>query len=161
MIATSVVAFLIVRGPVSNAYLNLSIFLAFATVYPEFEILLFFFIPVKVKWLGWITGGFVILMIAVAALPAKLAAIVSLGNYLLFFGPDFWRLANWKLQSARRRREFESKSRSESEVWHRCVVCGRTERDDPNLEFRTTDDDREYCLEHLAHALPKSAGPNP
>ena len=38
---------------VSTTYLNLSMFFAFATLYPDMQVLLFFIIPIKVKWLAW------------------------------------------------------------------------------------------------------------
>ncbi|MCX7824589.1 MAG: rhomboid family intramembrane serine protease [Verrucomicrobiae bacterium] len=153
MIATTAVAFFIARGAVDNRFLNLSLFLAFATVFPEFEVLLFFVLPVKVKWLGWLAALPVFWSILSGPLPIKLTAVVSLGNYLLFFAPHFWRTAMMNRQVLRRRAQFEADKRdAESETWHRCVVCGKTERDDPNLEFRVADDDREYCMEHLGRA---------
>ena len=72
-LASVVVAFLVPGGAVSNFYLNGSIFLAFAFLYPNFEILLFFILPVKVKWLAAITWGFFILMAAGGIGVGKLA----------------------------------------------------------------------------------------
>ena len=42
-----------ILGVATNEYLNLSLLLAFAVLYPEHEILLFFFLPVKMRWIGW------------------------------------------------------------------------------------------------------------
>ncbi|MBI5397488.1 MAG: hypothetical protein HZA91_19490 [Verrucomicrobia bacterium] len=153
MIATTVVAFFIAHNSVTNAYLNLSLFFAFATVFPNFEILLFFILPVKVKWLAAVSAAFVAWTILTAPMGGKLAAVVSLANYLVFFGPQFWQMALLNRQVAKRRAEFETKKREgEADTWHRCVVCNRTEQDNADLEFRVADDDREYCMEHLAQA---------
>ncbi len=157
MMATTVVAFFIVRGSVTNAYLNLSLFFAFATLFPNFEILLFFILPVKMKWLAAVSAVMVVFTILAGPWAAKLAAVISLGNYLLFFAPRFWEMAVLNRQVMRRRAAFEARSREATpEAWHRCVVCGRTERDSAELEFRVADDDREYCMEHLGQAAGKS-----
>jgi membrane associated rhomboid family serine protease len=153
MIATTLVAFFVTRSSVTNAFLNLSVFLAFATVLPDFELLLFFILPVKVKWLGLLSGAFLGVVVMFASYPANLVPIVSLGNYLLFFGPQFFRTAAANREDMRRRARFEAASHAGPlETMHRCVVCGRTEVDDPELEFRVAEDEREYCMAHLAQA---------
>lgn len=156
MIATTVVAFFITRSSVTNAFLNLSIFLAFATVLPDFELLLFFILPVKVKWLGLLSVAFIGVVVMFASYPANLVPVVSLGNYLLFFGPQLFRTAMTNREDMRRRARFEAASLDNgSEAWHRCVICGKTELDDPELEFRVAEDDREYCAAHLGQAPAK------
>ena len=153
MIATTVVAFFIAHDAVDSRFLNLSLLLAFATVFPEFEVLLFFILPMKVKWLGWLAVLPVFWSVLTGPVAIKLTAIVSLGNYLLFFGPHFWRLAMTNREVMRRRAQFEAgKHVAEPEAWHRCAVCGKTELDNRDLEFRVADDDREYCMEHLSQA---------
>lgn len=66
-------------------YLNETIFLAFAALYPEFSILLFFVIPVKIKWLAWFTWARIIFGIIGAPGILKVAILISLSNYFLFF----------------------------------------------------------------------------
>ena len=66
-------------------YLNLSIFLAFAVLHPDFVIHLFFILPVKIKWLGWLTWIWLGYSLLVSPVPIKLIILVSLGNYFLFF----------------------------------------------------------------------------
>lgn len=154
MIATTAVAFFITRSSVTNAFLNLSVFLAFATVLPDFEVLLFFILPVKVKWLGLLSALFLGVTVVLAHYPANLVPIVSLANYFLFFGPQFFQTAAAKREEMRRRARFEAVSHAgATETRHRCVVCGKTEVDDPELEFRVAEDDREYCMAHLDQAL--------
>ena len=156
MIATTMVAFFITRNSVTNAFLNLSVFLAFATVLPDFEVLLFFILPVKVKWLGLLSTTFIVVEIVLSPYPAFLVPIISLANYLLFFGPQFFQSAAAKSEDVRRRARFEAVSHAGPlETRHRCAICGKTEVDNPEMEFRVAEDDQEYCTEHLAQASAK------
>jgi hypothetical protein len=158
MVGTTLVAFFLVRESVTNFFLNLSIFLAFATVLPDFEILLFFILPVKVKWLGLLSALFIGVEILFSDFPYNLVPIVALGNYLFFFGPHFFRVARTNREASHRRAQFKAASLDETvETRHRCAVCGKTELDDPELEFRVAEDDREYCRAHLAQAGVKQA----
>ncbi len=86
MLATIIAAF--ITGGTYGLHLNLSLFLAFAYLYPNHEILLFFFLPVKIKYLAWLNLAFIGFTLLFQPLPYKIAAIVSLANYLLFFGDD-------------------------------------------------------------------------
>lgn len=132
-------------------YLNLSLFLAFATIYPDHELLLFFILPVKMKYLaildvlllveGMITGG----------LPAVLMVSASLANYLLFFWNDFLAMIKLKKTVKKSKKKFKVIEMKDY-VRHRCTVCGITERDDPNMEFRycsKCSGHKEYCMNHL------------
>ena len=87
----------------TNAYLNLSLFLAFAIIYPEFEILLFFILPIKVKFLAFIYAAVLVISLIVSDWAVKVAIVVSLLNLILYFGPQMldriraWRRrAQWK-----------------------------------------------------------------
>jgi hypothetical protein len=66
-------------------YLNETIFLAFAALYPDFQILLFFVLPIRIKWIAWFTWIRIIIGIAGAPWILKLAILISLSNYFLFF----------------------------------------------------------------------------
>lgn len=78
-----------ITGSTTNLYLNLSIFLAFAVIYPDYKILIFFILPVKVKYLAYIDAGFFILSLILFPNDYKLACVFSIVNFLIFFGPDF------------------------------------------------------------------------
>ena len=78
-----------ITGYATNSYLNLSLFLAFAILYPNFEILLFFVIPVKMKYLAFLDVLFFIYSLIISTWPGRIALIVSLLNIALFFGGDF------------------------------------------------------------------------
>lgn len=90
-------------------YLNLSLFLAFATLFPNVQVLLFFIIPVKVKYLGFADAVLFILAIIFQPIPYKVAALVSIVNYLIFFGPTFFGWLGAKRRQNRIRKEFQAK----------------------------------------------------
>ena len=88
---------------VTSTDLNLSLFLAIATLAPDTRVLLMMFIPVKMKYMAWVYLGFTALNV-ILLLPAGLFSfywlmpLVPLLNYFLFFGsdiqnlfPDSWR----------------------------------------------------------------------
>ncbi|MBR1390279.1 MAG: hypothetical protein IJ567_02325 [Lachnospiraceae bacterium] len=139
----------------STSYINLSIFLAFAVMYPEMQILLMFIIPVKMKWMAYIYAALVIFECIVADWGGRFAIVMSLLNFVIFF----FSTRNYKKispQEIHRRQKFKSamqtpKSRN-GITKHKCAVCGRTEQDDPNLTFRfcsKCEGNYEYCQEHL------------
>ena len=147
-ILTTIAASFISQGSVMTAeFLNLSLFLAFARIYPDYEILLFFFIPVKVKYLGYINWAFLILSFVVGSVSTKLAIFAALLNYFIFFGKDL----------VMRRKSYKRKSAFNNAIpkkkyMHKCCVCGITELDDPNMDFRycsKCSGSREYCSNHL------------
>ena len=98
----------LITGYTGNAYLNLSLMLAFAQLFPDMELRLFFLIPVKIKYIGYATW----IIYAIALLsslinldwPEALAIIMALVNFFIFFGNDFIRrLRDWRRYSGRRR----------------------------------------------------------
>lgn len=155
-----------------TTYLNLSLFLVFAALYPNTQFLLYFVIPVKAKWLAWLDAAYFIYVIIQAFLPAygggvygvyykanALAAAVSLLNFIIFFLGSR-NVKPYTPKQVKRRHEFKRDiKRAAGPVnsypggaKHRCAVCGRTELDDPNLEFRycsKCNGNYEYCQEHL------------
>lgn len=154
--------------PLSTGYLNLSLFFAFAALYPDMQFLLFFIIPVKVKWLALVDGLYFLYTILQAFLPAygggvfgiiykanALAAAVSILNFVIFFLGSR-NMKPYTPKEMKRKREFKQKMRPVNHyangARHRCAVCGRTENDNPDLEFRycsRCNGDYEYCQDHL------------
>ncbi len=151
MIGTTAAAFFF-GAHFSNAMLASSLFFAFAMFYPDEVIYLFFVLPVKVKWLAWISAALLLYGFLTNANAYRMALIAAFANYLLFFGPDIVRTVRNRQQVATRRRRFEQKGRPEDEALHHCAICGATELTDPNLEFRVARDGEEYCLAHLPSA---------
>jgi len=97
----------IVGAPLSNAPLYTTIFLAFATLYPELEVLLFFIIPVRVKYLAWITWILVGVTFLMGGIVTKVGILASLANYFLFFGPSLWESLRLRIEVYRNRRRFD------------------------------------------------------
>ena len=151
MIGVTIAAFFF-DAKFSNAMLISSLFFAFAHFYPDEVIYVFFILPVKVKWLAWISAAFLLLGFVSGSNSYRMAMIAAFANYFIFFGPEMVRSARNRQQVATRRRRFAESGRSEEEALHRCATCGATELTDPNLEFRVARDGEEYCLAHLPSA---------
>ncbi len=148
MIGCTVAAFFFGGGS-SNTFLNLSLFFAFATIAPNYEIFLFFVLRVRVKYIAWVLAGMLGLQLALLPLPAKMAMAASLANYLLFFLPGL--VTDWRTRHRDAARLAEFRATGETAL-HRCHGCGRTEVSDPDLEFRVAADGEEYCRAHLPSA---------
>ena len=150
---------------VSTYYINMSIFLAYAATYPEEQLMLYFLIPVKIKWFGYIYGAYLIFDIAqafrsgstIVGIIVTVMIFVSLLNFLIYviFGKHRGR---FNPKQAKRRRVYEQNIRQsrpekhEGGARHKCAVCGRTEVSNPELTFRycsKCSGNKEYCEEHL------------
>jgi len=107
-IATVIASLFIVHEPIGNESLYITIFLAFATLFPEFELLLFFFIPLKVKYLAWFTWVMIVVTLIIGSSVTRIALAASLLNYILFFGQDLWKAASLRVEVYRNRRRFRS-----------------------------------------------------
>lgn len=155
MLGTTI-AVLLTGGYGTATYLNLSLFLAFAYFYPNYEFLIFFVLPVKVKYLAWLDAGYIILTVLMPgiAFSTKAAALVSILNFLLFFGKDIFRgikNRSYAYKNKQRYREQIPRTRDLGYT-HKCSVCGLTDRDDPNMDFRycpECDGRHAYCSEHI------------
>ena len=147
----------------STYYISLSTFLAYAMCYPDMQVLLMFIIPVKMKWMAIFYVVIVVYemiqYIMAGAWYLVIPIVTSLLNFIIFyFGTkDFSR---YNPKEVHRRNEFRRamepqgrmKSGSGSVTKHKCAICGRTELDDPNLEFRfcsRCNGNYEYCQDHL------------
>jgi hypothetical protein len=131
-----------------GTYLYATMFFAFATYFPRYEFRLFFFLPVQVRWLAWVL--FALLILSLLAQPSLISVLApTLLPYAIWILPKFLRERKNLAEAAARRRSFESKALPEDDAFHRCETCGRTERTDPQLDFRTMLDGTEYCMDHL------------
>ena len=159
----------------STYYINMSIFLAFALEYPNMQVLLYFIIPVKMKWMGILYAALIAYDFFMSSAAQRVAIIASLLNFLIFFFAtrDYSKLDPNEIK---RRRKFSqamkqgpqssagrthtgsaragtgAKASHERKPIHRCAVCGRTELDGDDLVFRycsKCDGAYEYCQDHL------------
>jgi hypothetical protein len=142
-------AFITPGAVVTNVFILGSVFLAFAYLNPDFELLIFFILPVKIKWLAliaWI-GNIVLFVRGDMATRLQIAAAVA--TFVLFFGADILRSG----RAARRSRAHAAAAkREEAEPRHRCYVCGKTDVSNPELDFRYCSKcagDQCYCPEHI------------
>lgn len=148
MAGTTVAAFLF-GGQFSNGMLNLSLLFAFAWYFPNTRILLFFVLPVLVKWIAWFSAATLLLrFVAIDDASFRMAMVASLANYLIFFGPQIVAGFRQRRQVDGRRREFAAASIAD-EPLHRCAVCQRSDLSHPDLEFRVARDGNDYCMEHI------------
>ncbi len=124
----------------SSTYIFLSMFFSFAALFPDMQVLFMFIIPVKMKYLALVDAGFFLLSVITTPFPENLLPVVAVLNFLIFCGGELKNLLprrqsrstiNFKRESARIRREESRKLYT-----HKCAVCGRTDADYPNLEFR-------------------------
>ncbi|PYI94646.1 MAG: hypothetical protein DME97_01325 [Verrucomicrobia bacterium] len=148
MIGTTIAAFLF-GAQFSNSMLGLSIFFATAWFCPDEVIYVLFILPMKFKWLAWISAAFLLLGFATGPLSEKAAMIAAFSNFFIFFGPEIVHRVRHRQEVSSRRKRFEEQARPEDEPLHRCTTCGATELTDPSLEFRVARDGEEYCLAHL------------
>lgn len=137
----------------STYYINMSIFLAFAATFPDHSVLLMFIIPIKVKWLGVIYGVMLFISFLQGNIYSKFVIAASLMNFVVFFFTSR-NMMHLNPKQIRRRQEFKRdvKRGSSGITKHKCAICGRTEVDSPNMQFRfcsKCDGNYEYCEEHL------------
>lgn len=131
-------------SPPYGLTLYTSIFLAFAVIAPNYELMLFFILPVKVKWLAAITGG--LLLLTCLDTPShRLPIFFSLLNFFLAFGPGFVRWLKHRGTVVERRARYEAAQAPEGAWLHKCHSCGKTDLDDPKLDFRVGADDEDCC----------------
>lgn len=137
----------------STFYINMSIFLAVAATFPRMKVLLMFVIPVEVRWLGVAYGVMLLYnFIFAGSLVNRIAIASSLLNFVIFFVTSR-RHIHMSPKQVKRRVEFRQDIRRNSKITkHKCAICGQTEDDDPNLEFRfcsKCNGNYEYCQNHL------------
>ncbi len=165
-------AALLLGYPATATALNLSLFLAVATIAPELRVLLMYFIPIKMKWMAWVYLGMTALEV-VSYLSYGLfrfywvLPLVPLANYFLFFGREMQNLLPDALRYRRpKAHRHASGAQRPGASWassyqsktgqrpyrHKCAVCGRTDTEYPNLEFRYCSKCNGYycyCMEHI------------
>jgi len=124
------------------------VFLSFTTYFPKFELLLFFILPTPVRIIAYLYVGYIFVAIWEFPLFLKVIALIAcFGSYLLFHMHLFIHKQKQKIRKA----SYDKRAQNSNPhaTFHKCHVCGKTEEDDKDLEFRICDDGEEYCLEHL------------
>ena len=167
---------MIFGGYASVTYLNLSLLLSYATLYPNSQFLLFFIIPVRAWILALFDLAIVVIDLLTLSFPSNLFSVISLANYFLFFGKDVLNVIplSWRINLRRRVKKqsvqspqgkpkvirFDAGSYEASTATpkapytHRCSVCGRTDLSHPDLEFRYCSRCKGYhcyCEDHISN----------
>lgn len=139
----------------STYYINMSIFLACAASIPDVQVLLMFIFPIKVKWLGIVYGIILLVNCIQGGIATWIVVIFSLLNFLVFFLRSKGKM-HLSVGQIKRQQEFHQKMRSAGQTKgitrHKCAICGRTELDGDDLEFRfcsKCNGNYEYCQYHL------------
>ena len=157
IIAAFVIYFLMgVSVPLTPFYLNNSLFLAFAATFPQMQFYLYGLLPIRAYWLGIFIGAEFLYEFLFGGLIARSCIGLALLNFVIFF----MMTRNYSKISPReikRKQKFKSDMKTAQAekirlTHHKCAVCGRTEKDDPNLEFRycsKCEGNLEYCMDHL------------
>ena len=147
--ATVAMSFLQPDAEASPEFLQGSVFLAFAYLYPDFQLLLFFILPVKMKWLGLLQWLYYLLLIMFGSLMTQLLVLASVCNFVLFF----WHDIVLRMKAGRRRMAHQAKTIHQANTpRHTCAVCGATNVSDPEMSFRYCSKCAGapcYCAEHL------------
>ena len=158
-------------------YLNMSLFLGYATLYPDAGFLLLYIIPVK-AWIfalvDLVLTLFDVIQLTIAGLfPYNLFPLIAIANYFLFFGKDVlnviplsWRLNAGRLFKKKPKQKtgtvpfptagsYQATTATVKEVFtHKCTVCGRTDVTNPELEFRycsRCSGYHCYCEDHISN----------
>ncbi len=163
---------------VSTYYINLASFLAFATLFPDVQVMLYMIIPLRIKWLAIVDGVFIgiellnyvsiltkytneefAILYALYGIDYKSAAwagifsiIMALLNFFIFFlaTRNYRKISPAEIK---RKKEFQKQVRNNTRITkHKCAICGRTDEDSPNLSFRfcsKCEGNYEYCEDHL------------
>ena len=151
-------------------YLNLSLFLSYATMFPDARFLIFFIIPIKAWVLALVDLVLILFGLISDPFPYNLFSVISLANYFLFFGKDVLNIipVSWRANARRLARKkskgpnvipfsragsYEaSVAKPQAPYTHRCTVCGRTDVNSPDLEFRYCSRCQGYhcyCADHI------------
>lgn len=136
-------------------YINMSIFLAFAVMYPDMQVMLYFIIPIKMKWMAIVYGVLIVYNFVMSGWAGRISIVMSMLSFIAFF-LSTRNLKRYTPHEVHRRQKFKAQMREPRSgsgiTKHKCAVCGRTELDAPELEFRfcsKCEGNYEYCSDHL------------
>jgi hypothetical protein len=149
---TCAVAFLTPGAYASNLFLAGSVSLAFAYLNPNFELLIFLILPVRIKWIALLQWLYYAYILALGQWSDRLMVLAATGNFLLFFSGDIVQ----HMRSGRRRMAYQANTFAsrpdEAAPRHRCRVCGKTNLSHPQMDFRYCSKcagNQCYCSEHI------------
>lgn len=136
-IFTIVSSFVFPKLLFSNGYIFASFFFAYAYLNPDFMLNIFFVIPIKIKWLAYLSWAGILIAIFTGSHETKILSLISVGNFLLFFGEDI-------VKSHRLHRIQPAVS------FMHCATCGKTEHDKKIFSYcHDCSPQTQYCEDHI------------
>jgi len=154
----TIIAAAISGAPTNNTVFLMTLFLAFATLWPDYEIRVFFILPIKVKWLALLDGAYLLWYTLAQPGLEMLLPIMAVGNYLLFFHQTLLDRMRGYYRQAERAGARHRMRAAHHEVAlpsvRSCAICGAS-NDDPEVEIRVCDCEkcggvrRDLCLPHV------------
>ena len=144
-------------------FLNLSMFFAFAVLFPDYSVRLFFIIPIKIKWLALLNAAFfaysIVSGIIAGHILSALLPLVALLNFFVICGGDLLNLlrpikvrTSPHVISYKKAAKKAQRDQDAQPYRHKCSVCGKTDVDNPDMQFRYCSRCNGYhcfCLDHI------------
>lgn len=106
-----------IAGGSTNTFLNMSLFFAFAQLFPDHQVLLFFIIPIKVKWLALLNWVLFLISFIQGTFVDKICILFSLVNFFIFFGPDIYHTVKNKIRYSKNRKKFRKQMNDHNDIW--------------------------------------------
>ena len=162
-VLTVAAAFLTPGNFAPNLFIAGSVFLAFAWLNPDFELMIFFILPVKIKWLALLTWLGYAYNFFTGTPPTRWQIAASVSNFLIFFARDIVQTMRHRKRTMSTAAKRIATANDEPEARHRCVTCGKTNLTHPQMDFRYCSKcagDQCYCTDHIfahEHVLTDSA----
>ena len=146
-----------------TTYVNLSMFFAFAFLFPDTQVLLFFIVPIKMKWLAYLDAALFAVDVVRSLLAGNwggaLLPVIALLNFAVFIWPEVHYMADraayrHRPQTVQFKRAAQQQQKQEQQqgYHHKCAVCGRTDTEYPDLQFRYCSKCAGYhcfCQDHI------------
>ena len=137
----------------STYYILMSIFLAIAVCYPDMSVLYAMIIPIKMKYLSILYIVIIAYYFINETFMGRVNIAMSLVSFVIFYlSTKNFRKFSPKQMKRRRNYNRQVRTAKQENIGHRCVVCGRTDKDYPDLQFRYCSKctgNKEYCQDHL------------
>lgn len=144
---TVVTSLIFSQDSFSNGYLYLSIFMAFAYLYPDFQLMIFFIIPIKMKWLAIISWIGIITLFISGSVTSKITILISLFNFILFFGNDIFVKLKYQSKGILK---TTKETVGISDVVMQCLICKATNKDNKIFYVCSKCSPKaEYCEDHI------------
>ena len=130
----------------------MTIFLAFALSYPDTTIMLYFIIPIKMKWMAIVYGVLIAWSFYGSGMSTRVCILAAIVNFAIFHLTNR-RFYHVSPKQVKRRHDYQRQVRQPTNISkHKCAICGRTELDGDDIQFRfcsKCNGNYEYCQDHL------------